>query len=147
MCSSDLKFAETLKEKYDWSFGAVLFSKRIAVSGARLMSAKELSAVKGAGNNNYFSEYLKSVSDLQDRIDRYYPQIQNSAALAEILIQIYGHEDAVSALEGAVRFSKITNTGIRTVSGIVSRIDQLSSSRSEERRVGKECRSRWSPYH
>ena len=24
---------------------------------------------------------------------------------------------------------------------------ELSSSRSEERRVGKECRSRWSPYH
>ena len=23
----------------------------------------------------------------------------------------------------------------------------LASSRSEERRVGKECRSRWSPYH
>ena len=23
----------------------------------------------------------------------------------------------------------------------------LSASRSEERRVGKECRSRWSPYH
>src|ERR1051326_4470929 len=25
--------------------------------------------------------------------------------------------------------------------------DALRSSRSEERRVGKECRSRWSPYH
>ena len=25
--------------------------------------------------------------------------------------------------------------------------DGLSASRSEERRVGKECRSRWSPYH
>src|SRR2546422_11254125 len=25
--------------------------------------------------------------------------------------------------------------------------DQLFGSRSEERRVGKECRSRWSPYH
>ena len=24
---------------------------------------------------------------------------------------------------------------------------QMSSTRSEERRVGKECRSRWSPYH
>ena len=24
---------------------------------------------------------------------------------------------------------------------------QYQSSRSEERRVGKECRSRWSPYH
>ena len=25
--------------------------------------------------------------------------------------------------------------------------DDLSLARSEERRVGKECRSRWSPYH
>ena len=25
--------------------------------------------------------------------------------------------------------------------------DEKSESRSEERRVGKECRSRWSPYH
>ena len=30
----------------------------------------------------------------------------------------------------------ITNTFLKTV-----------SARSEERRVGKECRSRWSPYH
>ena len=28
-----------------------------------------------------------------------------------------------------------------------SNVDELLSSRSEERRVGKECRSRWSPYH
>src|SRR2546429_6021472 len=26
-------------------------------------------------------------------------------------------------------------------------VDQANASRSEERRVGKECRSRWSPYH
>jgi len=26
-------------------------------------------------------------------------------------------------------------------------IDELHKLRSEERRVGKECRSRWSPYH
>ena len=26
-------------------------------------------------------------------------------------------------------------------------VSQMSSDRSEERRVGKECRSRWSPYH
>ena len=25
--------------------------------------------------------------------------------------------------------------------------EQLPETRSEERRVGKECRSRWSPYH
>ena len=26
-------------------------------------------------------------------------------------------------------------------------LSSLEESRSEERRVGKECRSRWSPYH
>ena len=28
-----------------------------------------------------------------------------------------------------------------------SHIELIASERSEERRVGKECRSRWSPYH
>src|SRR5256885_16320350 len=30
---------------------------------------------------------------------------------------------------------------------LLCRIDTLDELRSEERRVGKECRSRWSPYH
>ena len=29
----------------------------------------------------------------------------------------------------------------------IKAIEELSHARSEERRVGKECRSRWSPYH
>src|SRR2546430_17421728 len=36
--------------------------------------------------------------------------------------------------------------GIQT-SEAIFRIAMLSYRRSEERRVGKECRSRWSPYH
>ena len=34
-----------------------------------------------------------------------------------------------------------------TLEGISSRITEAEEWRSEERRVGKECRSRWSPYH
>ena len=34
----------------------------------------------------------------------------------------------------------------RTLVGFVEEVD-VESDRSEERRVGKECRSRWSPYH
>ena len=30
---------------------------------------------------------------------------------------------------------------------VTVKLDERSASRSEERRVGKECRSRWSPYH
>src|SRR6266581_4024909 len=31
--------------------------------------------------------------------------------------------------------------------GAVARTGEAAGARSEERRVGKECRSRWSPYH
>ena len=43
--------------------------------------------------------------------------------------------------EGAMR--------IRTLADILDYIEALQkkAERSEERRVGKECRSRWSPYH
>ena len=30
---------------------------------------------------------------------------------------------------------------------VSKKLDELEAKRSEERRVGKECRSRWSPYH
>ena len=33
------------------------------------------------------------------------------------------------------------------VEKINNRISPIQDERSEERRVGKECRSRWSPYH
>src|SRR2546421_4598483 len=39
-------------------------------------------------------------------------------------------------------------SGVRpSAARISSRLLKTVSSRSEERRVGKECRSRWSPYH
>src|SRR2546428_10762563 len=41
----------------------------------------------------------------------------------------------------ALPHSKVSKLSIRTISG------QKIVMRSEERRVGKECRSRWSPYH
>ena len=44
---------------------------------------------------------------------------------------------------------RIVVTGMGIVSPIGMGIDQFwkNAVRSEERRVGKECRSRWSPYH
>ena len=37
--------------------------------------------------------------------------------------------------------------GIVVVDADRRKLDNMSRTRSEERRVGKECRSRWSPYH
>ena len=45
--------------------------------------------------------------------------------------------------------NKRTNThgAMRNCIEYVLRQDKTGKLRSEERRVGKECRSRWSPYH
>ena len=40
----------------------------------------------------------------------------------------------------------MTKTNKKTLEEII-RVDHAGERRSEERRVGKECRSRWSPYH
>src|SRR5256885_16414291 len=40
-----------------------------------------------------------------------------------------------------------TNRRQRAGGGHVIETEKISHARSEERRVGKECRSRWSPYH
>ena len=41
-----------------------------------------------------------------------------------------------------------SGAGKSTLLNMVTGVDHLTSGeRSEERRVGKECRSRWSPYH
>ena len=55
-------------------------------------------------------------------------------------------------------FKKLLKTGASKFEGIVVSESKISkgpytffitplTQRSEERRVGKECRSRWSPYH
>ena len=41
----------------------------------------------------------------------------------------------------------IIDTTVPTVSSVSLASDNSTIARSEERRVGKECRSRWSPYH
>src|SRR5687767_15933585 len=54
-------------------------------------------------------------------------------------------EDAVAGINGVKRVQS-TSTESRSMVGIELRLE-IDAQRSEERRVGKECRSRWSAYH
>ena len=45
------------------------------------------------------------------------------------------------------RLSELPTVGDRNGRVRVAEFVSIASKRSEERRVGKECRSRWSPYH
>ena len=58
------------------------------------------------------------------------------------------YNDAYARLWACVKEQKLFTKGIETI--CLSYDDPKiteSDDRSEERRVGKECRSRWSPYH
>ena len=58
-------------------------------------------------------------------------------------------KQAVTELLDAAKLKpgKIFVVGCSSSEMVGARIGKGSSLRSEERRVGKECRSRWSPYH
>ena len=52
--------------------------------------------------------------------------------------------DALRSLDAALPTALIDIAGNP---GVTRAVHQAFGARSEERRVGKECRSRWSPYH
>ena len=57
-----------------------------------------------------------------------------------------GTTDTAMSKNSAVLMSKITWTSSdESVAEVIDGV--VAAKRSEERRVGKECRSRWSPYH
>ena len=75
--------------------------------------------------------------------------------LGGVALLIYGIKNMGDALQELAGdnlrrlISSLTRTPIEgvAVGALVTVIIQSSTTQSEERRVGKECRSRWSPYH
>src|SRR5256885_15992921 len=62
--------------------------------------------------------------------------------------QRYTSSDDIGILGGVTRGLLVGRQGFLEASGGFGFVAPLGSLlRSEERRVGKECRSRWSPYH
>src|SRR5256885_4936316 len=73
-------------------------------------------------------------------------------------LPIYGFKSAAKAYQAAQHYAlahglellnptPFSNTDAIGVTAQYALEHRLSTVRSEERRVGKECRSRWSPYH
>ena len=70
----------------------------------------------------------------------------DSKLLLATLAASKGHEVVISDLHSILRGleKKLLNPGIVHTKSLTPGKSKI---RSEERRVGKECRSRWSPYH
>ena len=79
------------------------------------------------------------------------PKYSLEGLMLNLKLQYFGHlMRRVDSLEKTLMLggigSRRARQRMRWLDGIADSMD-MSLSRSEERRVGKECRSRWSPYH
>ena len=82
--------------------------------------------LRGAGGKAFASG--ADIAELRDRtVER----------ISELRQQRSGLASRATVLDGLIRSREGLGAGVREVIAL----------RSEERRVGKECRSRWSPYH
>ena len=78
---------------------------------------------------------------LTERLDQALKKLTGRGKLSEADVDAGLREVRLALLEADVNYKVVKDfiAGIRTRA--------VGAERSEERRVGKECRSRWSPYH
>ena len=55
--------------------------------------------------------------------------------------------DTIISSPSSINRGTLTSIPVSTIASLVALVAVLPLIRSEERRVGKECRSRWSPHH
>ena len=83
-----------------------------------------------ASSKEYLEFILGQLSDLNE--------ITYRAMMGEFVIYYRGK------IVGGIYDDRLL---VKPVKSAISYMPTVSYERSEERRVGKECRSRWSPYH
>ena len=74
---------------------------------------------------------------------------QDEASLQELVSSLDGLRERVDMVELDCIFTgeHDAKNAILTIHAGAGGTEAMDDDRSEERRVGKECRSRWSPYH
>src|SRR2546422_10279667 len=101
-------------------------------------SIKRLKTLKAMKEDGRMAQLSKKEAARLERELKHLQQnlegVENMAALPDALFVIDSHAEEIAVREAR-----------RMGVPVVSIVD--TNCRSEERRVGKECRSRWSPYH
>ena len=71
--------------------------------------------------------------------------VAGSAGIDAVMLVVAADEGVMPQTREHLDILKLL--GVTNGLVVIAKSDLVDSSRSEERRVGKECRSRWSPYH
>src|SRR5690348_14466135 len=97
------------------------------------------------------SDTQSAIVDLRsDTVTRPTPEMRRAMAEAEVGDDVYGEDPTINRLEQRAAEIFGREAAIFVPSGtmgnqIAIKVHTRPGQRSEERRVGKECRSRWSP--
>ena len=83
-----------------------------------------------------------------DKITEFIKEILQGWVMDNLTTMFTDVNDKVGTIAGEVgRTPSSWNSGVFSMIENLSENVMIPIARSEERRVGKECRSRWSPYH
>src|SRR3712207_8583251 len=87
--------------------------------------------------------------DIMDNVIPYIPKEEEKVQVEtkKILGHMNNGSIAASPLKVSCTCTRVPVLDGHTESVFVETKETVEAQRSEERRVGKECRSRWSPYH
>ena len=78
------------------------------------------------------------------------PTRPNSVGVVKTILEQFLSQVEIGRIGGQVAVTQLLASGIISpdqAAALGQAVGQSQATRSEERRVGKECRSRWSPYH
>ena len=109
----------------------------------------KLSAIDGLGKNSV--AFLKLIGDLPSIV--YKDELKNKKLIKKETLKISNKDILLKYLRNKIGYEEIEKFYVIYLSSSNEVIEFEENSvgtlttRSEERRVGKECRSRWSPYH
>ena len=99
--------------------------------------------------NNNGSDFMKVVQDAINSGDYQQLNEQVRKTVSASVQEVYnmGGKLQNGIMEGMRQAGNGLQEGLKEGMNSAQREWRESANRSEERRVGKECRSRWSPYH
>ena len=99
----------------------------------------------------YYPSVLKKIRKSTEQLQPLYEAFRNALEAIDgcndkIILRLFHSKSSVDNIVEFERF-EIEDSGVGFNDVEYDRFKRIFDSRSEERRVGKECRSRWSPYH
>src|ERR1019366_8229985 len=99
--------------------------------------------------------FLGKLQELLEGKDGFYEEVFDHLSMAHLPVRWEADRNPLLPGMSAARLAETAKqagvlqmiNAYRVRGHLIADLDPLGGERSEERRVGKECRSRWAPYH